>query len=210
MLAPVLKSVGRRVRVLVVLDQEDDRHVEDRREIDRLVKVARAGRAVADVGDADGIAAETAGRHDSPGDHGQHGSEMRNHGVDASLRIAVVHVAVAAARRAGHAAEVLAENIQDRHPAADVDGHAADARREKIVIAARPRGCRPDRFLADAGIDAAENAALVIQPHQPLLGQPRQHHAAEDVEPRRFVDRCEALFGFVFHSCGSNLAVCDE
>ena len=65
---------------MVVFDQEQDRDLMDRGEIERFVELARAGAAVADDGQAEDLFAATAGRPGSARDQAQHLAQVADHG----------------------------------------------------------------------------------------------------------------------------------
>ena len=75
----VLLADRRRVGVAVVLDDEEDRQVEQRGEVERLVHVARAAGAVADEGKAHGRPAETPLRVEGADHVRHHDAEMADH-----------------------------------------------------------------------------------------------------------------------------------
>ena len=115
----------RRVRVLVVLEDEDHRQLLHAGPVHRLVEVTARGRAVAEPGDRAARLAAQLERHRHAGRDQHHVGEHRDH-PDAALRaVAEVHVAVAAAGDAVLAAHVLGEDPPRLDAADDVRGEVA-------------------------------------------------------------------------------------
>ena len=81
-LARELLADRRRQAVLVVLDDEDHRQLPDRREVDRFVKIAFAGAAVADKGRRDArLPPQLRGEREAVGDR-QHRRQVADHADD--------------------------------------------------------------------------------------------------------------------------------
>ena len=104
----------RRVRVLVVLEHEDDRQLLHAGPVHRLVEVAARGRAVAEPGDRAALLAAQLERHRQAGGDEHHVGQHRDHPDAAERAVAEVHVAVAPAGDAAVAAHVLAEDARRR------------------------------------------------------------------------------------------------
>ena len=104
---------GRRVGVAVVLDHEHDRKRQERGQVQGLVHVARARRAVAEEREADGLAAEPPLRVGGAEDGPAHRPQVADHRQRAVGRVAVVDVALARPGRAVRVREVLVQVLAE-------------------------------------------------------------------------------------------------
>ena len=102
----------RRVRVLVVLEHEDDRQLLHAGPVHGLVEVAAGGRAVAEPRERAALLAAQLERHRQPGGDQHHVGQHRDHADAAERAVAEVHVAVAPAGDAVRAAHVLGEDAR--------------------------------------------------------------------------------------------------
>jgi hypothetical protein len=115
-LARVLFGGRRRQAVLVVLDDEQDRKLPDRGEVDRFVEVAFAGRAVSGERRRDALfAAKLRGQRQAVRDR-EHRAQMRDHADDAMLERSEVKGAVAPLGEAPLLSEELTEQLARSTP----------------------------------------------------------------------------------------------
>ncbi len=110
-LDPHLPVGGRRVGPAVVLDDQHQRHLEHRGEVQPLVEVARRGAAVADVGEGHQVLALHAAGERHAGHHRDHRAEHRDRRHQAARQVAEVGVAVLAAGRAVALGHVLHHDL---------------------------------------------------------------------------------------------------
>src|SRR3954468_12259862 len=182
-----LRAGRRRVRVLVVLEDEDDRQALDAGPVHRLVEVAARGRPVAEPRHRHALLVTQLERHPEPGRDQHHVGEHRDH-PDAALRaVAEVDVAVAAAGDAALAAHVLGEDAGGLDAADDVGGEVAVQDAEAILGGHRPGGAGRDGLLAEAVVEGAGNLPLAVERHRALLDPAHHQHRAE--EPDAVLDR---------------------
>src|SRR5262249_14391218 len=132
-LAAHLEFEGRRVGVLIVIAEEDDRRLLHGGEIDAFVPIAPAGRGVAGVAEDDAVDALVAHRHGGYGGDGDGGGEGADDGDDADTEVAHVHVAVAAAGESAFAAHILRHHAAGGCAADKKDGHVAVRGAEEIL-----------------------------------------------------------------------------
>jgi hypothetical protein len=150
MRAGVLLGDGRRQPVLVVLDDEDDGELPHGREVQRLVKIALAGRAVA--GERDGDARFTAQlkRQRQPVGHRQHRAEMADHAHEAMLERSEVKRPVASSGEAARLAEHLAQQLREIESAPGEHAQVAMHRQDDVARLERGDDADGDGLLADA------------------------------------------------------------
>ena len=199
--SPVASSHRRRHRVVVVLDEEADRQLPRRREVEGLQRGSDVDRAVAEVGDRDGVGARMPV---CPGvARGQrHTAADDRVGADRAglVPLQVHRAAAAAAEPAGQPAD-LGQRAQ-QHGAdvvgqivARVDALGCDVVErlgQELVVPAvgsvdrirtRQRQHRADRagLLPDAGVRRAVDEALACQLEHVLLEGADQRQVAEHV-----------------------------
>ena len=179
-LAGVLLVGGGREPPVVVLDHEEDRQLPDRREVERLVEVALAGRAVPGEGGGHApVALQLRGEGEAAG-HRQHRAEVADHPHDALLERAEVEGAVAALGEAALAAEELAEQPRQVEVPPGEDAEVAVHREDVVVGLERGDDTGGDRLLADAG-EPLREPALPEQDQHLLLDHAGQEHRAIEV-----------------------------
>jgi hypothetical protein len=178
--AGVLLVRGRREAPLVVLDHEDDRQLPDGRQVERLVEVALARRAVARERRGHALLAAQLRRERQAARDRQHRAEVADHPDDAVLERAEVERAVAAAREAVRPAQQLAEEARQRKPAAREDAEVPVHRQHVVASIERCHDTRGDRLLPDAREPLAE-PPLAQQHVHLLLDHPRQQQAAVEL-----------------------------
>jgi hypothetical protein len=172
-----------RVGVLVVLEDEDRRHPQDAGEVQALVDVADAERALAEEGERHArLPPALEGERGTDAD-GHEVAEHRHEREDVHLRLAEVHVAVAPPGRARAPAEEVAEHVGDRDAAGVVRRLLAVERQHDVVGAEREPRSRRDPFLSAAGVHRPRDPPLSVERHDPILGEPLQQHQVEQAQP---------------------------
>ena len=181
-LAGELEPVGRRVGVLVVVDDEDDRQLAHAGQVHRLVGVAAGHRAVARPADRHPrLAADLEGQRAADGDRHQR-RQVADHRDQAQPDVGHVHVAVLAGGQPVGAAHVLGEDAPRLGAAGDVHAHVALDRRAHVVGAHGGRDADRRRLVAAAGVEAAGDLALAVEDVAALLDPARDQHVAVDLE----------------------------
>ncbi len=99
---------------MVVLHEEQHRHVVDRGQIERFVKLARAAAAVADNGQPKNLLAMSPAGPGSAHHRTEHLAQVAYHGQSAVLGVAVMYVALQAVRGAIGVCQVLADHVVRR------------------------------------------------------------------------------------------------
>ena len=155
--------VGRRVRPLVVVADEDHRQPADAGEVHRLVRVAACGGALAEPADRDApLLADPEGERRADG-HRQHRRQVADHRDHAEPRVRHVDVAVPASRGPVLPTHVLREDPPRLDAARDVDAHVAMERRADVVRAHR-RGDADGRALVPAArVERARDLPLLVE-----------------------------------------------
>ena len=170
----------RRVGVLVVLEHEDDGQLLHAGPVHGLVEVAPRRRAVAEPRDrAARLAAQLEGHRHPRGDE-HHVGEHRDHPDAADAVVAEVDVAVAAARHAARAAQVLAEDAGRLHAAHEVRAEVAVQDAEPVLRAHREGGADAHGLLPEAVVEGARDLALAVEVHRALLDAPHEEHVAQE------------------------------
>ena len=123
---------------------------------------------------------------------GQHRGQVRDHRQRAEADVAEVHVAVAAARRAVAAAEVLGDDPPRRHAAHDVHAEVALGRAADVLGRHRPGHADGGGLVAAAGVERAGDPALPVQGVAALLDGAGQQHRAIHPAQHRFVESVDA------------------
>src|SRR4051794_17689664 len=175
-----LRARRRRVGVLVVLEDEDDRQALHAGPVHGLVEVAAGGRAVAEPGDRAAALVAELERHRHAGRDEHHVGQHRDHPDAAEAEVAEVDVAVAPAGDAALAAHVLAEDPRGRDAADEV--RAEVAVQDAQAVLRRHRERRADRYglLAVAVVEGARDLALAVQVHRALLDAAHEQHVAQE------------------------------
>ena len=97
--------------------------------------------------------------------------------------VAEVHVAVAAAGDAALAAHVLGEDARGLDAADDVGGEVAVQDAEAVLRGHRPRGAGRHGLLAEAVVERAGDLALAVERHRALLDAAHHQHRAQEPDP---------------------------
>ena len=153
---------------LVVLAEEDDRHVPDAGEVQGLVEVALGGGAVAEEDHDDGVVAPVlggVGEADGVGDLGRDG--------DGDRQVVLVGGGPAAFQVAGEEEQ----HLLDRPSPVDHGRRFAEGRHHPVGGAEGEDAAHLGGFLA---LDRCEGAdpPLTLEPHHPLVQAPPQEHGA--------------------------------
>ena len=173
---------GRRVRPLVVVDQEHDRQAADAGEVHPLVRVAAGGRPVAAPRERDpALLADAEGERHADR-HGEHGGQVADHRVQPEPGVAEVDVAVAAVRRPVVAAHVLREDPPRLDAARDVHAHVALQRAADVVGAHGRADSDGGRLVAAAGVEGARDLPLLVEDVAALLDPARREHVPVEAE----------------------------
>ena len=187
---------GRRLRVVVVLADEDRGQLPQLREVERLVERPDVRRAVAEVRDGDARLAAHLERERRAGDHRQAAADDGVRAEVAALDVVEVHRAAVAARDALHLPVELGHERVGVGAAREGMPVGAVRRREHVPLRHRARHADGHRFLADRHVQEARQLAraeLLLD----LLLEPadEQHLAVELPQPllreRAFL-RCSA------------------
>ena len=178
--ARVLLVRRRREAPVVVLDHEHHRQLPDRREVQRLVEVALARRAVAGERGGDAVLpAQLRGEGEAVG-HRQHRPEVADHADDALLERAEVEGAIAALREAALAAEQLPKQLRQVEVAAGEDAEVAVHRQHVVAGLEGRHDAGRDRLLADAR-EPLRQPPLAQQDEHLLFDHPREEDRAVEV-----------------------------
>ena len=137
------------------------------------------------------LVAHAEGERAADGD-GQHRGEVRDHRDRAEPDVAEVDVAVAPARRAAGAAEVLGDDAPGRHAAHDVHAEVALGRAGDVLCRHRPGHAHGRRLVAAARVERPRDPALAVQGVPALLDGARQQHRAVHTAQHRFVEAAGA------------------
>src|SRR4051794_22101390 len=175
-----LRAGRRRVGVLVVLEDEDDRQLLHAGPVHGLVEVAAGGRAVAEPGDRAAALVAQLERHGHAGRHEHHVRQHRDHPDAAEAEVAEVDVAVAPAGDAALAAHVLAEDAGGRDAADEVRAEVAVEDAQAVLRRHRERRADRDGLLAVAVVEGARDLALAGQVHRALLDAAHEQHVAQE------------------------------
>ena len=155
---------------MVVFDQEQDRDLVDRGEIERFVELAGTGATIADDRQAEDLFAFAAGRPGSAGDQAQHLAQVADHGEPSCGRVAVVDVPLAGMGWAVGIGQVLAEELIRSGAQQQVSAEVAMQQRQHI--AAGPQGQRHadhGGLVAGAAGDGAFDVSLLEQFLHPVF-----------------------------------------
>src|SRR4051794_36682803 len=174
-----LRAGRRRVGVLVVLEDEDDRQLLHAGPVHGLVEVAAGGRAVAEPGDGAAALGAQLERHRHAGRDEHHVGQHRDHPDAAEAEVAEVDVAVAPAGDAALAAHVLAEDPRGRDAADEVRAEVAVQDAQAVLRRHRERRADRDGLLSVAVVEGARDLALAVQVHRALLDAAHEQHVAQ-------------------------------
>jgi hypothetical protein len=168
---------GGRVGVLVVLDDEDHGHGEHGGEIERLVDVAGAGRAVTEEREADGGPAEAALGIGAADDVREHDAEVRDHRQAPVGRVAVMDVAFAGLGRAAAVGEILAQVFAEVAAPDQVAAEATVGKTDDVDRLVGEEGEGDDkRLVALAAGDGALDQSLAEKVEDAVIGGPGELH----------------------------------
>src|SRR3954452_24194652 len=174
-----LRAGRRRVRVLVVLEDEDDRQLLHAGPVHGLVEVAAGGRAVAEPGDRAAALVAQLERHRHAGRDEHHVGEHRDHPDAAEAEVAEVDVAVAPAGDPALAPHVLAKDPPRGHAADEVRAQVAVQDAEAVLRRHGERRADGDGLLPVAVVEGAGDLALAVQVHRALLDAAHEQHVAQ-------------------------------
>ena len=176
-LAVVLHARRRGKGVMIVFDQEQDRDLMDRGDIERFVELARAGAAVADDRQAEDLLAVAARRPGSAHDHAEHLAQMADHGEPSRRRVAMMDIALAGMRRAVGIGQVLAKELIGSGAQQQVGAEVAMQQRQHVAAGPqRHRHADRGRLVAEAHGDGAFDVSFLVQFQQPLFQAPGEEH----------------------------------
>jgi len=171
----------RRVSVAVVLDHEHDRQRQERGEVQRLVHVARARRAVAEEREPDGLAPEAALGVGGPEDGPAHGAQVADHGERAVGGVAVVDVALPRAGRAVGVREVLVQVLAEVAAPDEVPAEAAVGEGDHVQRLVREEREGDDHpLVALAARHRPADQPLAKELEDPVVGDPGELHPGVD------------------------------
>ncbi len=182
----------RRIRVLVVLQDEHHRQLLHAGPVHRLVEVAARGRAVAEPGHRAAALAAQLERHRHAGGDQHHVGQHRDHPDAAELAVAEVDVAVAPAGDPGGAAHVLREDPRRRDAADQVRGEVPVQDAQPVARSHRERRAGRHRLLPIAVVERPGDLALAVQGHRALFQAAHQQHRAQQPDAilqRQVLDR---------------------
>ncbi len=187
LLAVVLHARRRGKGIVVVLDQEQDRDLMDRGDIERFVELARAGAAVADDRQAEDLLAVAARRPGPADDHAEHLAQVAHHGEPSRRRVAMMDIALAGMRRAVGIGHVLAKELIGRGAQEQVGAQVAMQQRQHVA-AGPQRHRHADRggLVARAEGDGAFDVPFLVQFQQAILHAPGEEHEAIGDPIQRF------------------------
>ena len=194
------RSTARAHAVAVVDDEEDDRQVPERGEVERLVPGAHVHRAVAELADHGLLLAATDhGEREAGGDRQLAGDDAPA-AVEAAVDVEQVHRAAAAVRAAVGAAEQLRHHRLRRYPAGEREAVTAITGDELVVVLHRVDHADGRRLLAGGevavaadlgglvlalglGLEHADQHHLLVQPAQVGRREGRRgvHRASRDL-----------------------------
>ena len=98
------------------------------------------------------------------------------------LHVAAVEERILAAREPGLLAHELRHQAAGVASANQKDTEVAMQRRDEIAVLQRCADSGADRFLARAGIDAAHDFVLAMEPRDALLERPDEFHPVVELE----------------------------
>ena len=169
-------------RVLVVLDDVDDRQLPELRHVEALVDLALVGRAVAEIGERDvAVLAILVGE-------GEPGAERHLRADDAVAAVELlllgehVHGAALAARIAAAAAGQLRHDALRVHAGRQHVAVVAIAGDDLVAVLHRHLQADDDRFLADIEMAEAADQAHAVELPGLLLEAADQQHLAIGAE----------------------------
>ena len=170
------------IGVKIVLADEDDRQPLDAREVQRLVEITGVARALAEVRDDDVVGLfHLEGEPQAGGDR-QVGAKHAGVAENPELVDAAVERRVAALGQPGS----LREHLRHHHARLDAfhqkRAEVAMQRADEVFPPQPEAGADDDRFLADAGVDAAPHLALAHQNAEALVKRADQLEPIEHVE----------------------------
>ncbi len=178
-LAGELARVRRGVGVLVVRHDNDERKFFDGGGVQSFVEGPGRCPAIPDACRPDdaGLALQAA-REQSAGHGGNHGSEMRDHGVVALARTAAVDVSIPPAHRPEMGTEVGAKSVENSVAEGHASGLVADQRGEEVA----PAQLDADRY-AQCLLSAAEEHTALDQSRAVEAGEFLFEHPGEQHDP---------------------------
>ncbi|MCG3142325.1 MAG: hypothetical protein HDKAJFGB_03762 [Anaerolineae bacterium] len=172
-----LFSRRRRVRVLIVFDNKNHRHVKYARPIQRLVRETFTARTVAKKIHCHARLLFQFERVRRAHRNGQRLRQMTHKADDAERQIAVaVHVDIAPATRSRRASEKLRHQTFRRHAARQVRAQVAVQRRNHILRTQRQRRADANRFVSALRKKSAHEFALFEQKIEAVVKRARKPH----------------------------------
>ena len=179
-----------RIGVLIIRDDDHHRQTLDSGQIHPFVKGPGGRATVPDTGGADRgpqFAGEPA-RQQTARDDRNHRAEMADHGVESFGRAPAMDVAVVAAHRPFHRAEIGPGAVQQRLAERQPPGHVPDQRPENIAFLQANAQGSTQGLLALAQEYAPLDFAAAVEAREPVLEQAGEQHPAkspqEDLPPR--------------------------
>ena len=151
-----LSTIWRRIGVLIVHHDDNQRQLFHCGQVDCLMKRAGGGPAVADGGctDRGNIPLKTSSDQGARYDRNER-SQMADHGLISSTRIASMHIPVATSTQAGARSEMDAEDVDEWFAKGESAGLVADQRAKNIAGFQNHTEGGADRFLAFSEINAS-------------------------------------------------------
>ena len=188
----------RGISPLIIFDDQHEWRALRGGEAQAFVKRAGGAAAVADPCERDDILSEIAAGH---GDAGHYRNQIAEHGNGrddvADFQVAEVAGAVFALGRRSIFRHVLGENVARRDAFYQQRADIADHRRDPIAFFQGIAGADGDGFLAQTGIEAADNFILAEQAHHALFELAIELHVIVEIEvllAREAVGSCPAPF----------------
>ena len=186
---------------LIIFDDQDERRALRGREAQAFVKCAGGAAAVADPGERDDILSEIAAGH---GDAGHHRNQIAEHGNGrddvADFQVAEMAGAVFALRRRSEFRHVLGEDVARRDAFDEQRADIADHGRDPVAFLEGVAGADRNGFLAETGIEAADNFILAEQADHALFELTIELHVIVEVEvlfARERLGRMPCVTGWV-------------
>ena len=186
----------RGVGVLIVITDEDNRHLPNRRDVDTLVPIAAAGCSVAKEAKDDAVLAAHLHRKADPGRNRNVVTKHADKGDQIFRQIAHVHVAFFAARGTGLTRHILRKDGAQRHSTNEESSHVAMRWTNHVVLPQVDAATYRDRFLTAPDVYTTDNFSLTIKfPLDPELEFARELHVIQHVEEGLFSRKSDRRYG---------------
>ena len=175
--AVVLHGRRRGEGVMIVLDDEQHRHLVYRSDVQRLVELAGARAAVADDRQAEHLFAVVTSCPRSAHDHAQHLAQVADHGEPPCGRVAVVAIAFAGVCRAVLVGHVLADELKRRRAQQQVADEVAVQERDDVFARPQRHGhAQRGGLVARAAGDRALDVSFLEQFQEALFQTTGEEH----------------------------------